>query len=887
MQWTCKQCNFSTEKRGQLLKHYRLKHGGFTRQQPIPCLHNDCLCTFKSFNALKVHLSVWHCQSNIGQASKPTVVFHCQLCEYTEPCTEEEFFTHLRSHLKLKQKVLCPYDGCDFHSNVYSTFNAHKSRVHKGSATTHFKTGIVSNIKHQDQLTEVENDISSQDDTECEFEESVGDIQDLESQLERNLAALFLKMQTILHISESATQEVIQQINQIHLLSQPLLHSKVQEIISQHCGDVDNSIVSDVVNAVSQTNVLLKFTSTGGSLSTASRRASYIQQEFPLVMPVEFRLDRDSSVVYVPTLKMLQALLRNKDILDKALHVECGASPEGYHSFRDGSHFKENVLLNVEEFRIALGLYIDDFEVANPLGTSKKKHKLCAVYWVLANLHSKYRSALHSIQLALLCKVKTVKEHGYAEVLRPLIQDLVTLEEHGVYVEQLAESVKGTVLYVAADNLGAHALAGFQESFAAHLFCRFCMCKKDDIQDKEVRSGLHQPRTREDHDRHVQEVIHDHTMARHLGVKRGCPLNENLKHFHVVDGFPPDILHDFLEGIVPAEMSLCLQDFMTKKYVSLDCLNKAIKQFPYTFSDKADQPQIIPKTFIAKGTIVGNGHENWALLRLLPLMVGHNIPEGDKAWEILMLLKDILEIVMSSHFTEELIHFLVCKISEHRELLQQTFPTYKLRPKHHFIEHYPQLIKTFGPLVDVWTMRFEGKHKFFKKVVHDTHNFKNVAQTLAVRHQKMMAFHLDSASFFKPSVEIDKVRSVMITSFPENVQRSLHQRNAKQSTVLVAASACVHGVKYTADMIISVGCCSGLPEFQQITHIVVINTEILLVCRLLTSWYVEHLRAYELCFSGGGSLNVTHLSELNDVFPLSSYRVKGNVYVTLKRYILC
>lgn len=95
-------------------------------------------------------------------------------------------------------------------------------------------------------------------------------------------------------------------------------------------------------------------------------------------------------------------------------------------------------------------------------------------------------------------------------------------------------------------------------------------------------------------------------------------------------------------------------------------------------------------------------------------MIGHVIPEGDEAWEILMHLKDILELVISSHFTEELIHFLVCKISEHRELLQQTFPAFKLHPKHHFIEHYPQMIETFGPLVDVWTMRFEGKHKFKK-----------------------------------------------------------------------------------------------------------------------------------------------------------------------------
>lgn len=184
-------------------------------------------------------------------------------------------------------------------------------------------------------------------------------------------------------------------------------------------------------------------------------------------------------------------------------------------------------------------------------------------------------------------------------------------------------------------------------------------------------------------------------------------------------------------------------------------------------------------------------------------------------------------------------------------------------------------------------MRFEGKHKFFKKVVHDTRNFMNVTHTLAVRHQKMMAFQLDSSTFFKPPLEIDKVKSVLIASFPDNVQNFLHQRNGKQSTVLIASSVSVHGVKYSTDMIISVGSCSGPPKFRKITHIAVISTEILFVCRFLTAWYIVHLCAYELCPSGAGYLTVTKFSELNDVFPLSSYQVKGNAYVTLKRYISC
>lgn len=205
--------------------------------------------------------------------------------------------------------------------------------------------------------------------------------------------------------------------------------------------------------------------------------------------PVEFVTDEHKqSVVYIPVLKMLQTLLNKDEILDKALTVSSG-DMQGYRTFRDGSRFKENALLVEDNFKIALVLCIDDFEVANPLGTSKKKHKICAVYWVLANLAPKFRSTLNSIQLALFCKANTVKACGYFEVLRPLIQDLVLLEKHGVYVEKLGASVKGTILYIAADNLAAHSLAGFQESFVSDKICRFCMATRQEIQDHEVRSG--------------------------------------------------------------------------------------------------------------------------------------------------------------------------------------------------------------------------------------------------------------------------------------------------------------------------------------------------------------------------------------------------------------
>lgn len=446
--------------------------------------------------------------------------------------------------------------------------------------------------------------------------------------------------------------------------------------------------------------------------------------------------------------------------------------------------------------------------------------------------------------------------------------------------------MKGTVLYVSADNLGAHSLAGFQESFTVQHPCRVCMAERRDIQQKEVRTGAFERRTSQNHDRQVSEVLRDPNLVKEYGVKGPCVLRDNLEHFHTVTGFPPDIMHDLLEGIIPIEMSLCIKDLISKKYISLDSLNKAIKHFPYKFTDRTDQPQPIPATFASRGTIGGNGHENWALTRLLPLMIGFDVPENDQTWEILMLLKDILELTVSFRVTEDSLDFLDAKISEHRGVLLTVFPHFTLRPKHHFVEHYPQLMRMYGPLRDMWTMRFEGKHKFFKQVIRNTKNFKNVPQTLAVRHQRMMAYNVDSSSFFKPSIQMDKVTVTLVSSFPENIQNLLKQRYAAQNTVLVASSVSIDSIKYSPDMIVSVGACSCLPDFRQIHKILVINSDVLFVCKHLTSWYNEHLRSYELC-SHVSSLSVNMLSDLNDPFPLAAYRIRGRTFVTLRHYILC
>lgn len=119
----------------------------------------------------------------------------------------------------------------------------------------------------------------------------------------------------------------------------------------------------------------------------------------------------------------------------------------------------------MQEDRDSLILYIADFEKGNPRGTTRKKHKVTAVYWVFANIPVHLRSTLASISLAILCKAEDTKQFGFHSILEPLLTDLQSLEKDGLVVPVIGKAIKGTVVGVVADNVGAHSVAGFVESF--------------------------------------------------------------------------------------------------------------------------------------------------------------------------------------------------------------------------------------------------------------------------------------------------------------------------------------------------------------------------------------------------------------------------------------
>lgn len=312
----------------------------------MSCLYDSCICTFQSFNALKIHLSWIHkdTQRTLDSEGSKTgsSFFSCPLCGLKETFSESNMFCHLRSHLKNHENVTCPFKNCTYHTNVYSSFNAHKSRKHSGSLD--FCDHIVSIENGSSPVTSTA-DLNADDPVPCWIADTSAsvpeaenvNIEELRAQLQHNLSSLFLKMQTV-HVSDMACQEIVDHLSEIFSLLQPLIKDTIKEKLQQHHESPTEAVLNDLVNAVNKTNIFVSATAKGEDLSSIKRRKTYFEKTFPVIKPVQYVLEPGRTVVYVPILQMIQEIFKHTDILDRI--KETKASQKGhYMSHKDGKYF--------------------------------------------------------------------------------------------------------------------------------------------------------------------------------------------------------------------------------------------------------------------------------------------------------------------------------------------------------------------------------------------------------------------------------------------------------------------------------------------------------------------------------------------------------------------
>ena len=90
-----------------------------------------------------------------------------------------------------------------------------------------------------------------------------------------------------------------------------------------------------------------------------------------------------------------------------------------YSDVWDGKFVKRDALyIELNGAVLCFQIYMDDVELANPLGSKKRKYKVSVFYWILMNLPPRFRSSLRSIQLLGIVSSDILKQRGVDTFLR-------------------------------------------------------------------------------------------------------------------------------------------------------------------------------------------------------------------------------------------------------------------------------------------------------------------------------------------------------------------------------------------------------------------------------------------------------------------------------------
>ncbi|XP_071786527.1 uncharacterized protein [Asterias amurensis] len=567
---------------------------------------------------------------------------------------------------------------------------------------------------------------------------------------------------------------------------------------------------------------------------------SFVSQSDTSTGGVKQRLKRDT-FQYVPMAKTIAKHLEQPGVMTSILEQQPSQDECLLKTYRDGSYFRGHCA-KAGEVVIPVLLYSDDYETGNPLGSKKGVHKLTAFYISLVCLPAKFQSSLNNILLAACSERSVVAEYGIDKVLSVMVNDFKEMEREGIQIacDSYTGIVRPILFQVIGDNLGLHELLGFVGSFSANYACRFCKAPKD-VLHVQVVEDLSLLRDKQNFDEDL--VMNDVSKT---GVKRNSELNQ-LESFHVCQNYTPDVMHDFLEGIIPLEFNLVIGLLIQEGCFSLQELNDRISSFSYGFVDKKNKPSPIkPSALMNPSSPSGQKAAQMSCLaRYFPLIIGDLVDDSCDVWELFLMLMDIYKIVMSPYISRAGIHMLRALIRDHHQLFLELFEDRHLIPKQHFLVHYPRLIEVLGPIVQYSSIRKEGKHKPFKRWARACNNFKNIAKTVAERHQRQQSYVFLLRKPQSCDMEIQEQLPSLVSSLEGAQEMCLTLGCTQDDTVTMSESIRIQSYEFKPNcMIISDWDDKG-PQFAQVKHIVINDRDVYFVaCLWETSFYNRQKHAY-------------------------------------------
>lgn len=783
----CLNCNLIFKSDTDYYDHLKLHK--FNKKALFKCSH--CAIILNSYPRLLNHRYRMHKKSR--KDNSEINPYCCKACNEIFS-SKKSLYSHCVQHLKNNYHIQCPFVGDCGKANYFknlNTFRVHYLRRHKLFSMT---VQSPQKFQYSDNASRTN---SFEDPAEqCAVPESVSDIHNIQHEpsiITDQFLNLFVSQQIQSNISSNAFSTLIDYFFTAYNTDQKQKIEYLQNELLKF--GLSQSDVNEVCHNFSSHNALVSdlFDSQTGILRSAYMRNKTISSHEVYVKPREIVLGENDSNTsrfsYVPILDLLTGLFKNPDFTRDFFSAK--KSHDGFYcDINDGEFYKENIFWN-NRHNIQLIFYQDSFEICNPLGNAKGKHKIVGMYLMIGNLSKENKSQVRNIYLIGLCKEKDFKNFGSNTILSYIVDDVKILEQHGINVvyEDVNYNLKGSIFSVIGDNLGSHQVGGFLENFSkSEHFCRVCYITRSAF--KMNPTDIYPLRNIRSHESDLEE--REKTGAvHHNGVKYNSVFNE-LEHYHVTFcGMPPCIAHDLFEGIIPMDLRLIFKYLVKKRFTTFDKLIYSINKY---FKQLDLNANIVLRRNFSR--IFGRAYDFWCLARILTLLCADfdNRSEiaNDPACRMLLLMKNIVDVLVAPKISELQRLLLKDYISEYLECRLTTFDE-PLKPKHHYLQHYPYFVKKLGPLTNFWTLRCESKHSFFKNVIRSCRNFKNVTKLCAEKHQYQQSIILTEKNIFNKMI-ITKSRIANVNCLSDQEKELLNKSKIQISNVFFSNECQVEGV---------------------------------------------------------------------------------------------
>lgn len=223
-----------------------------------------------------------------------------------------------------------------------------------------------------------------------------------------------------------------------------------------------------------------------------------------------------------------------------------------------------------------------------------------------------------------MCYASDIKEYGESVIFSKLVEEINNLQKFVIELELSSgmENIYFCMTFFLGDNLGLNTMLGFQQSFTAKSFCRFCKCPRSQTQNLciEIPSSLRNK------DNYEEDISAGDTTS--SGVKFSPVLNK-INYFHVTENYSIDIAHDIFEGVAVVIMSFLLHHFIfVERFFDLDTLNHNIKFFD--FNTHQNKPPLISSEQLKKNALNMSASEMKCFILHAGLLFGFLIPVGNK-----------------------------------------------------------------------------------------------------------------------------------------------------------------------------------------------------------------------------------------------------------------